>query len=140
VRKFEEAVIVLAKYSEILAGILIGAAVFVADTFMDASSEGLSFGDELLRHPAMLFYRLLFVLAGLLLGWLLWQRNKSARDFDRLRASFDQLRKECEKRSLLLHASLQVLLTRTDFHLPAEAEELVRRAYESSNELQSLIK
>ena len=128
------------KYREVLIGIAIGLAIFVADTFMDAANEALSFTGELRNHPAMIFYRLLFVVAGFVIGWLAWQRNKSVRDFKRLEASIAELRHECEKRSLLLHASLQVLLTRTDFHLPAEAEQLVRRAYECSNELQTLVR
>jgi hypothetical protein len=92
-------------------GIFIGLVVFFLDTFMDAANEALSFTEELGRHPSMVFYRSLFVVAGFILGWLLWQRNKTARDFVRLQESLDQLRHECEKRSLLLHSSLQVLLT-----------------------------
>lgn len=130
----------LFKYREIIFGIFIGLVVFLLDTFMDAANEALSFTEELSRHPSMVLYRLLFVVAGFILGWLLWQRNKTARDFSRLQESLDQLRHECEKRSLLLHASLQVLLTRTDFHLPAEAEQLVQRAYESSREIQALVR
>jgi len=131
---------VLFKYREIIFGIVIGLVVFLLDTFMDAANEARSFTEELGSHPSMVFYRLLFVVAGFILGWLLWQRNKTARDFGRLQESLDQLRHECEKRSLLLHASLQMLLTRTDFHLPAEAEQLVRRAYESSQEIQALVR
>ena len=125
---------------EILFGTLIGFAVFLADVFMDAANEAVSFTQELRAHPAMDLYRLLFIVAGFIIGWLLWQRNKAARDFDRLQESSTQLRHECEKKALLLHASLQLLLTRTDFHLPAEAEQLVRRAYDSSTELQALVR
>jgi len=32
----------------------------------------------------MLFYRVVFLLFGLVLGWLLWQKNKRERDFRRL--------------------------------------------------------
>jgi hypothetical protein len=132
--------IVLFKHREILIGTAIGVAVFIADTFMDAANEGTSFSGELRSHSSMILYRLLFVVAGFVIGWLLWQRNKAARDFDRLRETLDRLRHECEKRSLLVHASLQVLLTRTDFHLPAEAEQLVRGAYEAANELQTIVR
>ena len=128
------------KHREIVLGTAIGVVVFLADTFMDATNDSLSFVQELRNHPAMDLYRLIFVVGGFAIGFLLWQRNKAARDFDRLRDSFNQLRHECEKRSLLVHASLQVLLTRTDFHLPAEAEQLVRRAYDCSNELQTLVR
>jgi hypothetical protein len=139
-RSSREKTIVLFKYPEILFGILIGLGVFVVDTFMDATNEALSFTAELSSHPSMVYYRLLFVIAGFILGWLLWQRNSRTRDFRRLQESMDQLRRECGRRSVLLHASLQVLLTRTDFGLPAEAEQLVRRAYESSQEIQALVR
>lgn len=128
------------KYREIIFGVLIGLGVFIMDTFMDASSEGLPFTDELTRHPSMVFYRSLFVLFGFILGWLLWQRNRSERDFRRLQTSLDELRHECGKRSVVLHASLQILLTRTDIGLSPEAEQLVRRAYDSSQEIQALVR
>lgn len=137
---FQEKTIVLFKCREILLGTLIGVAVFLADTFMDAANESLSLGAELRAHPVMVIYRFLFVIAGFVLGWLLWQRNKAARDFERIQESLNQLRRECEKRTTILHASLQLLLTRTDFHLPAEADQLVRRAYESSQEIHSLVR
>ncbi|PYX63289.1 MAG: hypothetical protein DMG74_17580 [Acidobacteria bacterium] len=36
------------------------------------------------QHRPMLFYRVVFLLFGLVLGWLLWQKNKRERDFRRL--------------------------------------------------------
>ena len=53
----------------------------IIDSVMDARAEGLSLWDELIQHPGMLLYRTLFVLMGLVLGWLLWQKNKRERDF-----------------------------------------------------------
>ncbi len=128
------------KYRQIILGIVIGLAVFIMDTFMDAANEARSFTEEIASHPSMVFYRLLFVVGGFILGWLMWQRNKTARDYHRLQESLEKLRHECGKKSLLLHTSLQVLLTRNDFRLPPEAEQLVRRAYESSQEIQSLVR
>jgi hypothetical protein len=69
----------LQKYKEIFYGGLFGLGAAVLDTFMDAWMEGLSFGDELVQHRPMLFYRVVFVLFGLALGWLLWQKNKRER-------------------------------------------------------------
>ncbi len=39
-----------------------------------------------------------------------------------------------------MHAKLQVLLTREDLHLSAEAEALVQFVYQQSQDLQSLVK
>jgi hypothetical protein len=73
--------LMLQKYKEIFYGGLFGFGAAVLDTFMDARMEGLSFGDELVQHRAMLFYRTLFILFGLALGWLLWQKNKRSASF-----------------------------------------------------------
>jgi len=54
-----------------------------------------------------------FVLFGVALGCLLWQKNKREREF---------------------------LLTREDLHLSAEAEEIVQFVYQQSQDLQSLVK
>jgi H+/Cl- antiporter ClcA len=128
------------KYREITFGVLFGFAAVIMDTMMDASTQGRSFVSELTNYPAMVLYRVLFIVFGFILGWLLWQRNKTERDFRQLQERLDRMRQECGKRSLLMHASLQVLLTRNDLCLSQEAEELVRRAYQSSQELQNLVR
>ena len=69
------------KYKEISYGGLFGFGAAVLDTFMDARMEGLSFREELVQHGPMLSYRTLFILFGLALGWLLWQKNKREREF-----------------------------------------------------------
>ena len=86
--------------------------------------EGHSFWDELIQHRPMLFYRALFLLFGLVLGWLLWQKNKRERDFRRLAEALKRFHQDYGRDALLMHAKLQVLLTRPDLHLSPEAEEL----------------
>ncbi len=86
----------------------------------------------------MVAYRIFFIDFGLALGWLLWRKNKVERDFRRLLASIEQFRREISAPALLIHTKLQVLLTRGDLHLPPEAEEMVRYAYERSREIGTL--
>lgn len=74
----------LQKYKEIFYGIVFGLGAAIIDTVMDGRMEGHSFWDELVQHRPMLFYRAVFLLFGLVLGWLLWQKNKRERDFRRL--------------------------------------------------------
>jgi hypothetical protein len=130
----------LQKYKEIFYGSLFGFGAGVIDTAMDARMEGLSFRDELVQHPAMLLYRALFILFGLALGWLLWQKNKREREFRDLSEILKQFRQEYGGPALLMHTKLQVLLTRQDLHLSHEAEELVKFVYQQSQHLQSLVK
>jgi hypothetical protein len=132
--------LMLQKYKEIFYGGLFGLGAAVLDTFMDARMEGLSFGDELVQHRAMLFYRTLFILFGLALGWLLWQKNKRERQFRDLSETLKRFRQEYGGPAILMHAKLQVLLTREDLHLSVEAEDIVQFVYQRSQDLQSLVK
>ena len=130
----------LQKYKEIFYGGLFGFGAGVLDTFMDARMGGLSFWDELVQHRTMLFYRTLFILFGLALGWLLWQKNKRERQFRDLTEILKRFRQEYGGPAILMHAKLQVLLTREDLRLSAEAEEIVQFVYRQSQDLQSLVK
>jgi len=127
------------KYKEIFYGILFGVGAGIIDSVMDARAEGLGLWDELIQHPGMLLYRTLFVLLGLVLGWLLWQKNKRERDFRDLDEMLQRFRQECGGTAFVMHTKLQVLLTRQDLHLSNEAEELIRSLYERSQDLQALV-
>jgi hypothetical protein len=127
------------KYKEIFYGILFGVGASIMDSVMDARAEGLGLWDELIQHPGMLLYRALFVLLGLGLGWLLWQKNKREREFRDLAEMLKRFRQECGGAALVMHAKLQVLLTREDLHLSNEAEGLIRSLYERSQDLQTLL-
>jgi hypothetical protein len=127
------------KYKEIFYGILFGVGASIMDSVMDARAEGLGLWDELIQHPGMLLYRALFVLLGLGLGWLLWQKNKREREFRDLAEMLKRFRQECGGAALVMHAKLQLLLTREDLHLSNEAEGLIRSLYEKSQDLQTLL-
>jgi hypothetical protein len=101
--------------------------------------EDLGFRDEMVQHRPMLFYRAVFILFGLALGWLLWQKNKREREFRDLSEILKRFRQEYGGPAILMHAKLQVLLTRKDLHLSDEAEQLVQFVYQQSQDLQSLV-
>ncbi len=126
------------KYKEIILGIGFGIAAMIIDTGMDAKVEGTTLAGELTGHPGMMFYRLGFVLLGLVLGWLLWRNHKRDREFQLLEETLHRLQQECGTQAVLLRSTLQVMLTRDDFHLPDEAQRLVRDAYERSQEFQKI--
>ena len=129
------------KYKEIVYGLLFGVGAAVIDTVMHAQMTDRSFWVESVRpQPAMIFYRGSFLVFGLVLGWLLWQKNKSERDFRRLAETVEKFHRDLCAPALLMHTKLQVLLTREDLHLSHEAEELVRFVYERSREIQAIAK
>ena len=88
----------------------------------------------------MLIYRTLFILFGLALGWLLWKNNKREREFRNLSDIVRRFRQQYDGPALLMHAKLQLLLTRQDLHFSDEAEELTRFIYQQSQILQALVR
>lgn len=127
----------LSEYKEIVYGIVFGVGAAALDTFIDAQSSGESFAGELIHHPGMMLYRALFVLFGLLLGWLLWGNHKRERDLRQLKENVRRFDQQYEAQALVLHTNLQLLLTK-DLKLPPDTEALLRSTYEKSRDLQAL--
>ena len=126
------------KYKEVFFGLAFGIGAFLIDTAMDASADGNSLLDEIAEHPGMLVYRFVFIALGLGLGWVLWQRNRRERKFRQIAETLRQVQQECGNQGLILHSTLQTLLTRGDLHLSEEASRLVQEAYERSQEFQRI--
>src|SRR5579871_4061393 len=113
----------LQRYKEVLYGLLFGIGAGIIDTAMHAQMEHGSFWTELVQpQPAMLFYRVLFLVFGMAVGWLLWQRNKRERDFRKLTETVARFHREIGGPAVLMHTKLQTLLTRQDWHLSTEAQ------------------
>jgi len=126
------------KYKEIFFGLAFGLAAFFIDWALDAAANGNSLLDELTEHPAMLLYRLSFVLLGLLLGWLVWRRHRTEREFQHLTEALRSLQQQCGNQGVMLRSTLQTLLTRNDLGVSPEAQRLVQEAYERSHEFQRI--
>lgn len=128
------------KYKEIVYGIIFGIGAACLDTLMDSRISGNSFWAEFSLHPTMLLYRGVFVLLGIVIGWLVWKNNIGARKFRRLEEAASRFHQDCARYTLLIQTKLQVLLTRDDLHLHPEARQLVETSYQGCQELQSEIK
>jgi hypothetical protein len=128
----------LQKYKEIFFGLAFGLIAVALDTGMDAMADGNNIMDELSEHPGMLMYRAVFLALGLILGWVLWQRNRRERQFRQIAETLHKVRQECGTQGLLLHSALQTLLTRDDLHLSDEALRLIQDAYQRSQEFQRI--
>ena len=126
------------KYKEILFGLAFGVGAVVIDTGMDAAAAGNGLMDEVAKHPGMMLYRAAFIVLGLALGWLLWQRNRRERAFRQVAETLRSVQQECGKQALLLRSTLQNLLIRDDVHLSEAASQLVQQAYQKTQELQRI--
>ena len=126
------------KYKEILFGLAFGLGAVLIDTSMDATADGNSLVDEVVEHPGMLLYRGVFILLGLALGWLLWQRNRRERQVRDISETLRRVQRECGTQGLLLRSTLQTLLTRDDLHLSDEASRLLQDAYAKSEAFQRI--
>jgi hypothetical protein len=126
-------------YKEIVYGIVFGIAAAVLDTALDARGEGQSLTGEVGGHPAMMIYRLLFVLLGFFIGWLLWRNNRRERQFRSLVEQIRHFYHAYESQALVLHTNLQLLLTK-NLKLSPEDEALLRSTYEKSCDLQASVK
>jgi hypothetical protein len=130
---------VLRRYKEVFYGLLFGLGASVIDVFMHASMEQQGFWMELIRpQPVMVAYRVFFIIFGLALGWLLWRKNRVERHFRSLAETVERFQTGIRQPAYLIHAKLQLVLMREDLQLPAEAEEMVRYAYEKSREIGDL--
>ena len=127
----------LSNYKEIVYGVVFGLGAAALDTLIDARGAGESFFAGIGNHPGMFLYRILFVLYGLLIGWLLWKNNQREREVRQLMEKLHSFHQQYEAMAVVLHANLQVLLTR-NLKLPPENEALLRDTYEKSRELQTL--
>jgi hypothetical protein len=127
----------LSSYKEIVYGVVFGVGAAALDTLIDARGAGESFFAGIGNHPGMILYRILFVLYGLLIGWLLWKNNQRERDVRQLMERLHGFHQQYEALAVVLHSDLQVLLTR-NLNLPPEDEAVLRNTYEKSRELQTV--
>jgi H+/Cl- antiporter ClcA len=126
-------------YKEIFYGIVFGFGAAALDTLIDARQTGESFVSGLTDHPGMFLYRLVFIVYGLIVGWLLWKNNQRERDMRLLMEQLRRFHHEYEAMAVVLHTNLQMLLTK-NLPLSTEAEALLRSTYEKSRDLQALVR
>jgi len=126
-------------YKEIVYCVIFGCVAALLDTALDARAEHQTLLGEIGGHPAMMLYRLSFVLLGWFIGWLLWKNNTRERLFRGWMEQLARFHHEYEAQAVVLHTNLQLLLTK-DLKLSPQDQALVRTTYEKSRDLQALIK
>jgi hypothetical protein len=128
------------KYREIYRGGIIGLGAAGLDTFIDAQTQENTFVDQITQHPTVMLYRAIFLFFGLAIGFLIWRNRRRERDFQRIFSAAERLQRASDKQALLINTKIQVLLTRDDFHFPPDAQQLLRGIYDSSKQLQTLVR
>ncbi len=129
------------KHRELVYGAAFGLGAAILDVMLHAWTEGTSIWQELLRPTLGAgLYRILFLVFGMALGWILLQKSRQEHELNRLTESLQQFRRGIGTPALLIHTKLQVLLTRDDLKLSPEAETIVRSVYEQSQAIQSATK
>ncbi len=123
------------RYREIFYGFLFGIGAACIDTFTDAKMQNKSFWDV---SAGMALYRMLFVLFGCILGWLLWRKNQRERQFRSLLTAMEKLCREIGPPAVMIYAQTQSLLVKPGLRLPPDAETMIRVIYEESQKLQSI--
>jgi hypothetical protein len=127
-------------YKEIGFGVLFGLGASLIDISMHSSMENRPWIDEFI-HPSllMLLYRFMFLLLGITLGVLLWQRNRVERDSRRYAALLGDLRRDLAGPSMILHTNLQLMLTRHQAELTPPLRQIVELSYENSKVVQRVL-
>lgn len=129
------------QYREVLYGLVFGLGACVIDIFMHARMTDRAVLEELLQPSAeMLFYRGLFLILGIGVGLLLWQKNKREREVRRLAYVLDKLRHEIVAPVIIIHANTQLLLTQRETAVSPGTESVLRSIYEQSQKLHSLLR
>jgi hypothetical protein len=126
---------VLKSHREIFVGLLFGVGAALLDILIDALAQNKPYWDVPL---GMILYRLLFILFGLVLGWLLWRKNTSERKFRSLQDQVQDLRQKIGAPATMIRTQAQLLLGRDAAQLSPEVQSTVRIIYEQSQKLQSI--
>lgn len=125
----------LNRHREIFYGLVFGFGTAILDTWIDARVQHKSFWDV---SAGMILYRFLFILFGFILGWLLWRKNTSEREFRSLQDQVQELRQRIGAPATVIHTQAQLLLARDGLQLPPEVQSVVRTIYEQSQKLHSI--
>ena len=126
------------QHRELVYGAAFGLGAAILDVMLHAWTEDTSFWQELFRPTLGAgLYRILFLVFGMALGWVLLQKSRQERELNRLTESMQQVHRQIVAPAMLIHTKLQVLLTRGDIKLSPEAETILRSIYEQSQAIQS---
>lgn len=131
----------MVRYREVMFGIIFGIGACMIDVVMHARMMEKSLLEELIwPAPEMLFYRALFMLFGVGIGVLLWQKSKREREARQLTEVLHKLRHDISAPATIIHANVQLLLTQQGSSASTDAESVLRSIYQQSQKLQSVLR
>ncbi len=105
----------LRKFKEIWFGVLFGVGAVVIDAAMHAQMSRHSFLDELAAPSVeMIFYRVIFLAFGCVLGWLLWRNSRQEREVRWHKEVFQRFRSDLRPLLVMSYSRLELILTRPE--------------------------
>lgn len=129
----------LREFREIAFGGLFGLGATAIDIVMHARMHGQELVDQILHPgPGMAFYRALNVAFGLILGWVLWRRNKKERRFRLLLKQLCDTVDLFDGHATVVYANAQWLLMQEPSKLPEDATASVGKLQEHMQKIRVL--
>lgn len=129
----------LNRFREILYGGLFGLVAAAIDIAMHTRMAGHGLVEELLQpHPGMMFYRILYLVFGTVLGWMLWQRNDKERAFRDQLGQFRDLIDLFDGHATVIYTDAQMLLMGCTGAPPEDAVMRVRDLNDHMHKIRAL--
>jgi len=127
---------VLNRFREILYGGLIGFVAAAIDIAMHARMADHGLVEELLQpQSGMTFYRMLYLVFGTGLGWMLWHRNGKERAFRDQLGQFRNLIDLFDGHATVIYTNAQMMLIRSANPPPEDAVKRVKELYDHMHKI-----
>lgn len=131
----------MVRYREVVFGVIFGIGAGMIDIVMHARMTQRSLLEELIwPAPEMLFYRALFMLFGIGIGVLLWQKSKREREARQLSDLLGKLRHDISASATIIHANVQLLLTQQGSSASTDAESVLQSIHQQSQKLLAVLR
>lgn len=129
----------LHRYREILYGGFFGLGAAMIDIAMHARMTGRGFIEEFLQpEPGMTFYRMLYLVFGTGVGWLLWRTNHKERAFRLLLRQFRHLLDLFDGHATVVYANAQMVLMKGTPAPPDDAVHGIRELHDHMQKIRDL--
>lgn len=130
---------VLRKFREILYGVLFGLGAALIDVAMHARMYGRGAMETIIHpSPEMAFYRILYLIFGVVLGWVFWRSSQKELRFRCLLERFASLTKDFDRHAVIVYANAQMLIMRESAQLSQDAALNVKLIYSEAQKIHAL--
>lgn len=133
------------RYKEIWYGLLIGLTTWSLDAMMHASMHGHltwgNFSQELLSEDiTQLFFRTLFILISVALGFALWRSNQRKYQVEDLQLTLNSLHRQVVSPLLLITGYCRLLSLKEGWPVSKETIEMIEKIQLNAEQINDIIK